>query len=76
MTNQFGLHIVKHLLRSGEGASGVDHRFGFLRCGEGVRIAKEVQSSDELLLSGVERILDQQVLSRRASHLGIKASDI
>jgi len=54
-------YIVKHLLRSREGAFGVDHPFCIFGVGdlfgEGVRIAKELQSSKELQLSVVERFL-------------------
>src|SRR5579863_1745316 len=55
-------HVIKHLLRPGEGAFGVDHPFVFLRRGdlrgEGAWIAKGLQRSKELQLSGVERLLD------------------
>src|SRR5260370_1092475 len=55
-------HVVKHLLRSGERAFGVYHPFGFLCTvdprGESVRIAKELQRSKDMQLSGVECLLD------------------
>src|ERR1700739_355195 len=55
-------YIVKHLLRSSEGAFGVDHPVVFFRRGdlhgEGAWIAKELQGSKELQLSGIERLLD------------------
>src|SRR5580704_6694772 len=45
-------HVVQYLLRSGKRAFGVDHPLGFFQCGdlrgEGLGIAKELQSSKEL----------------------------